>query len=405
MPRIHLAIDNCFASKRWTTPDEWSRIVAALGLRCIEASADTECDPLYDGREYLSDWAANVQAAEREHNVKVVNLYSGHGTYATLGLAHTDVRVQERLTYEWLFPMVETAARIDAGLGFFCHAFPQSVLQSRGSYAAALESLYGRLAEVAAHAGDRLPHPVGVEQMYTPHQYPWRIPDALDLVRTVSKRAGSPFYSLLDVGHQSGQHRFLRPRAEELAASIEAARSHAGAPSSAGPRPGEPRSAGAPDVWLGSERAYDLFDRAVREDIRLDEAVRRILALADDHPHLFASQGDGDPYRWLAETGAYSPIVHLQQTDGRSSPHKPFTPEYNEWGIITGEKVLQALAEAYAADASEKMPPRIADVYLTVEVFSSTADRPRDILDRLRQTIAYWRAFVPEDGLELADLV
>jgi hypothetical protein len=51
------------------------------------------------------------------------------------------------------------------------------------------------------------------------------------------------------------------------------------------------------------------------------------------------------------------------------------------------------------------MPPRIADVYLTVEVFSSTADRPRDILDRLRQTIAYWRAFVPEDGLELADLV
>jgi len=30
-PRIYLAIDNCFASKRWTTPAEWMDIAKEAG--------------------------------------------------------------------------------------------------------------------------------------------------------------------------------------------------------------------------------------------------------------------------------------------------------------------------------------------------------------------------------------
>ena len=60
--------------------------------------------------------------------MKIVNLYSGHGTYSTLGLGHTDIRVKEQML-GWVKEMVNTAAEIDSGLGFFCHAFPQKVLQ------------------------------------------------------------------------------------------------------------------------------------------------------------------------------------------------------------------------------------------------------------------------------------
>ena len=86
-PRIYLAIDNCFASKRWTDPLDWARIVHQLGLGFVEASADNECDPLYADPGYLKDWVGEVQSACKGTGVRVVNLYSGHGTYTTLGLA------------------------------------------------------------------------------------------------------------------------------------------------------------------------------------------------------------------------------------------------------------------------------------------------------------------------------
>ena len=45
-PKIYLAIDNCFGSKRWTEPREWMDTIKSLGVYYVEASADTECDPL-----------------------------------------------------------------------------------------------------------------------------------------------------------------------------------------------------------------------------------------------------------------------------------------------------------------------------------------------------------------------
>ena len=89
-PRIYLAIDNCVFYKRWTRPDEWAEKIFHLGLRYIEASADTELDPLYMGKYYLRDWVESVRDAEQKYGVKGCNLYSGQGTYTTLGLALMD---------------------------------------------------------------------------------------------------------------------------------------------------------------------------------------------------------------------------------------------------------------------------------------------------------------------------
>ncbi len=109
-PRVYLALDNCFASKRWTRPLEWAQIARDLGIAYVEASADTECDPLDTTPEYLDDWIAEVKAAEGKTGIKVANVYSGHGTYATLGLGHTDQRVRHHLLEGWLKPMLRMAA-------------------------------------------------------------------------------------------------------------------------------------------------------------------------------------------------------------------------------------------------------------------------------------------------------
>src|SRR5690349_9702404 len=110
LPRIHLAVDNCFASKRWTEPIEWMAIARDCEIACIEASADNEIDPLYNTPDSLQRWLDKVLLASIRTGVKVVNLYSGHGTYATLGLAHSDEHIRDHIQQHWLEPMIRNAA-------------------------------------------------------------------------------------------------------------------------------------------------------------------------------------------------------------------------------------------------------------------------------------------------------
>ncbi len=391
-PRIHLSVDNCFASKRWTTPDEWFRIVRdELGLSCIEASADNECDPLYAPAAYRHDWIAAVQEAQARTGARVVSLYSGHGTYATLGLAHTDRRVRDHLLTQWIKPMAEAAGRLHAGLGFFAHAFPQSVLNDRARFEEAEQDLYDRLAQAAAYGAEAGATTVGVEQMYSPHQPPWTLAGTHAMLAGVLRRRGCPLYVTIDVGHQYGQRRFLRPTGEALTAWLRA---------------GAPGSPPARMPWAGSERARAALRAAAGAGAAgQDRAVADVLADAAEHPHLFASHEDGDPYQWLDRLGCYSPIVHLQQTDGTSSAHKPFTAEHNAAGIIDPHRVLRALKASYERPPDPLMPPRCADIFLTIEAFSGTADAPDDILARMKASADFWRQAVPADGTPLDQLV
>ena len=51
------------------------------------------------------------------------------------------------------------------------------------------------------------------------------------------------------------------------------------------------------------------------------------------------------------------------------------------------------------------MPPLCEEVYLTLEIFAGTAELPVDIINKLKDSVAYWRQFIPEDGLTLDKLV
>ena len=388
-PRIHLAIDNCFASKRWTTPAQWLRLAADLGVYCVEASADNECDPLYMDRAYLSDWCAEVRRSEKETGVKVVNLYSGHGTYATLGLAHHDERIRNRMQHDWLETMTGLAGDLGAGLGFFCHAFTQSLLQCPEQYRNACDDLYRRLAELASAASANCRN-MAVEQMYTPHQIPWTIQGAKHLMREVFARSGKPFYITIDTGHQSGQRKFLKPTSgaieEALGRYAERGRIE--------------------NFWIGPRSAHLMFKRLARSPEKITPpAVRAIQAELERYPYLFADDEDGDPYEWLAQVGCYSPIIHLQQTPGDRSAHLPFNQEHNADGIIKAPQVLQALAKAYETATSDDLPPACEEIYLTLEIFAGTADLPLDIYYKLKDSVDYWRRFIPEDGATLEQLL
>jgi len=101
-----------------------------------------------------------------------------------------------------------------------------------------------------------------------------------------------------------------------------------------------------------------------------------------NYPH---SQEDTDPYRWLEEFANVSPIIHLQQTEGRGSHHWPFTPEYNKVGIIEPERVIEAIAKS----GSEEN-------YLMFEIFHSLSVSEQQIIDDFKRSVEYWRKFVDD---------
>lgn len=371
-PKIYLAIDNCVLYKRWTRPAEWASVIADLGIKYIEASADTELDPLYMGKEYLRDWVGLVREAEVRCGVEVCNLFSGHGTYTTLGLTHTDHRVREHIITEWFFPMVHMAGELGCGIGFFAHAFNDDILQDSKLYYRYVDILIDSMARINLYAQEAGCEKLGIEQMYTPHQFPWRIKDTKMLIEAVTERSGRDFYFTEDVGHH--HIKFMRPSKNDLENGLQR------------------------DHWFGTERAVRI---AASEGFGGWERIRRDM---DMNPQLFSSKEDGDCYETLRLLGCYSPIIHLQQTNGRSSAHLPFTEAENKNGIITGSKVLRALKEAYDRPVEKSMPRRTDKIYLTLELFSGTTSIMRDVLADYRESVEYWRRFVPEDGVELDKL-
>ena len=159
-------------------------------------------------------------------------------------------------------------------------------------------------------------------------------------------------------------------------------------------------------LWLGPASAYALFGAATAAPEKAEDEYLQLLDQEmDRYPYLFAASEDGDTYGWLREFGCYSPVIHLQQTDGTSSPHRPFTEENNRRGIIQGDNVLRAIDAAYSAEPEAGMPPRGEDTYLTLEIFAGTADIPVDIIRGLAESVEYWRRYIPEDGLTIQELL
>ena len=93
-----------------------------------------------------------------------------------------------------------------------------------------------------------------------------------------------------------------------------------------------------------------------------------------------------DPYPWVVELGKYSPIIHIQQTVLNKSNHSPFTSEYNATGIITGEKLM---------DAMEKSG--LEETILMFEIgHREHYDTEFRIIDDLKESVKYWRQWIKE---------
>jgi len=121
------------------------------------------------------------------------------------------------------------------------------------------------------------------------------------------------------------------------------------------------------------------------EMVNEKSAIPMKLCLDVDHGDPTSSDpDDNDPYAWLRRLGHLSPVIHIKQSRADKSGHWPFTEEYNESGIITPPRVIEAIEESGAGD-----------VLLLLEI-SHRERHPAEyrVLDDLKASVDYWRPYV-----------
>ena len=121
--------------------------------------------------------------------------------------------------------------------------------------------------------------------------------------------------------------------------------------------------------------------RELMERVNADCGVPMRLCLDVGHaPH----PDYRDPYPWVEQLGKYSPVIHIQQTVLHKSNHAPFTPEHNKTGLITGEKLMAAIAKS-----------GLSETILMFEIsHREHYDTEFRIIADLKESVEYWRQWV-----------
>lgn len=389
-PKIYLALDNCFAIKRWVEPETWISLAAEMGYTSMEASFDNEIDLLYNTEEYRKEWLDRLAKAEEKYGVKVQSFYTGYQTYRTAGLAHPNEKVVNQLIDNWMKPAIAMMGQRGNDMGVSLHCIPEDIMDDAEKYKAAHEKLYKIYSDLGAYAKEHGNVKVCVEAMYAPQQTPWTIHGTKEFLKNIYAINGNPIYTTVDVGHMVGQKKFKKPSPEQIREELKKAM-----------QTGETDSR----LWLGGEKVYEVFASNVRKKESLDVAVEAIMKEMEKYSYQFSTDDrDSDLYAWIEELACYSPIMHLQQTNGITASHAPFTEEQNKKGIVDGKKVLEAIAASYEKE-EPGMPPKVEKIVLALELFSANTDHPRDIKEKLTETRKYWSKFIPEDGMPLNQLL
>ena len=391
-PKIYLGADNCFMIKRWVEPETWIPVLKEMGINYAECTFDNEIDFFYSPQWYINDWFDRVAKVEKEYDFKVKAYYSGYQTYRTAGLAHPDPRMADNMVDNFFLPVLKKIEGNNCSVGFSIHTYPEDVLQDPEKFKIAEKQVwdrYGRIVEYSKNHGNT---PICVEQMYTPAQSPWTIQSNIDFIKYVYEKNGGPVYTTVDVGHVIGQRKHQKPSDDQLRENLE-----------------NKVQISDLTIWLGGNSTYELWDKIVNTNDSTDNKLVAIKQELEKYPYLFSlTEDDYNPYRWLEELAPYSPIVHMQQTDGYSAPHAPFSTENNDKGIVKGPELLKAIKESFDridGKNAEGMPPVTEEIFLNFEIFASSTMSSRDAFNMMKETVDYWRKYIPEDGLTIDELV
>jgi len=125
--------------------------------------------------------------------------------------------------------------------------------------------------------------------------------------------------------------------------------------------------------------------RKLQSDVNINSPLPFKMCLDVDHGDLSSNDPrDTNPYSWLEEFAAISPLVHLKQSHLNKSGHWPFTAEHNKIGRIQPDKVIKTLLDN-----------KNDEVDLILELsFREREPEDSSVIEVLKESVQFWRPFV-----------
>jgi sugar phosphate isomerase/epimerase len=101
------------------------------------------------------------------------------------------------------------------------------------------------------------------------------------------------------------------------------------------------------------------------------------------HCNSFDFEKPGDPHEWLERLLPWTPVVHLQQTDGYADHHWPFTREHAKEGIIDPKRVVEIIRHS-----------PLPEVSMLFELGHAFDAPDAQIIDDHKQSVELWQKWL-----------
>lgn len=199
MPTIHLGINNCFAVKRWSEPEEWASVVREeLSLEHYQFSLDL-LPPAF-GHGPAMEYVDRSRVAAEERGLRAHSVFTGLGAYSANLLLDADPS-RRRSALDWYRSVVELAAQLGArGAGGHVGALSIASDADPAARASLLEAQREAMRELAAHAALRGLDHLLFENLAVAREYGTLLEESRALEASLEGSA-VPWVLCLDLGH------------------------------------------------------------------------------------------------------------------------------------------------------------------------------------------------------------
>ncbi len=197
MPSVIFGVNTCFAVKRWPEPDEWSRLLAEMGVTHAQFSFDL-ADPMLVGDPAI--YAETRRACEAS-GVSITSAFTGLIPYSQNLLGHPSTPVRGR-AMDWYRSAIDATAVL-GGSAVGGHIGALTVRQYRDlpDRRRGIRRIVDGVRELADHAAVRRLECLLWEIMPVAREYPAALEECEELMVRLEGETAVPIALCLDMGH------------------------------------------------------------------------------------------------------------------------------------------------------------------------------------------------------------
>lgn len=191
--RLFTAVNGAFLTRRWEKPENFMRLTADCGFKCLSFCSDV-IDPFFSG-----DMKYNLKTAEKTRKtgdkcgVKVIDYYTGVATHRFHGLSHSDPAPRAKMR-DWIIKSMDIALELGTTrIGGHWDAFSVEVLANKNLLENRMKGIYAQFRSLSKIARRKGISAIHNEQMYIPSEKPWSLKEAREFLRETNKNnSGCP---------------------------------------------------------------------------------------------------------------------------------------------------------------------------------------------------------------------